>query len=65
MGKLLHGRSTTTLEIRKAIQDSQESILKLDKKYGINHQTVIKWRKREDTQDRKTGHKNPSSTVLT
>lgn len=29
------------------IQDSKESIMSLARKYGINHKTVPKWRKRD------------------
>lgn len=32
--------------------------------YGINPKTVLKWRKRASVEDRKTGPKEPRSTVL-
>lgn len=32
--------------------------------YGINPKTVQKWRKRAKVEDRKTGPRNPRSTVL-
>ncbi len=63
MGQILHGRATTTIAIRKAIQESDESIQKLAKRYNINHRTVIKWKKRKDVLDQKPGPK-PKSTVL-
>ena len=59
----LHGRATTTPAIRKAIQESKESILKLAKKYGINHNTVQKWKKRTTTTDQKCGRPLRSSTL--
>ena len=65
MGNLLHGRARTTPEIRKAIQESNESILKLAHRYGINRLTVMKWRKRKHTSDLKSGPKKPRSTLLT
>lgn len=34
------------------------------KRYGINLETVAKWKKRIMVEDRATGPKDPSSTVL-
>ena len=65
MGQILHGRATTTIAVRKAIQESKESIQKIAKRYNINHQTVIKWKKRNFVNDIKPGPKNAKSTVLT
>ncbi|MVA64266.1 IS481 family transposase, partial [Agrobacterium vitis] len=45
MGRVLHGRATTTEAIRRAIQNSQESLRALSKRYGINPKTVAKWKK--------------------
>jgi len=64
MGQVLHGNATTTQAIRRAIQDSQESLMKLSKRFGINPKTVDKWRKRNSVEDLRTGPKNPRSTVL-
>lgn len=36
MGRVLHGSATTTEAIRRAIQNSQESLRTLAKRYGIN-----------------------------
>jgi len=36
---------------RRAIQNSQESLRVLAKKYGINPKTVAKWKKREVVAD--------------
>ena len=44
MGQVLHGSATTTEAIRRAIQNSQESLRALSKRYGINQKTVAKWR---------------------
>jgi len=64
MGQILHGNATTTAAIRRTIQNSQESLIKLSKRFGINPKTVDKWRKRDSVEDLKTGPKNPRSTVL-
>ena len=64
MGQVLHGSATTTHAVRAAIQRSQASAKELIKTYGVNPKTVLKWRKRETVEDRKTGPKEPHSTVL-
>ena len=35
MGQLLHGSATTTEVVRRAIQNSEESIAKLAKRYNL------------------------------
>lgn len=64
MGQVLHGSATTTKAVRRAIQDSEESLRALSKRYGINQKTVAKWKKRTSTADLPTGPKDPHSTVL-
>jgi transposase InsO family protein len=64
MGQVLHGSARTTAAVRRAIQDSQESLRALAKRHGINPKTVAKWRQRRSLNDRKTGPKEPRSTVL-
>jgi len=64
MGQILHGSATTTEGVRRAIQDSQESLRVLAKRHGINPNTVAKWRKRGAVSDRPTGPKEAKSTVL-
>lgn len=64
MGQILHGSATTTHAIRAAIQRSQASAAELSRTYGINAKTVLKWRKRGSVEDRKTGPREPRSTVL-
>ncbi|WAW10304.1 IS481 family transposase [Oxalobacter vibrioformis] len=64
MRQILHSSATTTEAVRRAIQNSQESVRALAKRYGINPKTVAKWRRRETVKDLPTGPKNPSSTVL-
>jgi len=64
MGQVLHGCATTTAAVRRAIQNSQESLRALAKRYGINQKTVAKWKKREAVSDLPTGPKKPKSTVL-
>lgn len=65
MGQILHGSATTTEAIRRAIQNSQESLRALAGHYGINQKTVAKWKKRTSVTDVPTGPKEPRSTVLT
>lgn len=64
MGQILHGSATTTEAVRRAIQNSKESLRALSKRYGINQKTVVKWKKRTSTLDEKTGPKKSASTVL-
>jgi len=64
MGQVLHGSASTTAAIRRAIQDSQESLRALAKRYGINPKTVAKWRSRKSTADIRPGPKDAHSTVL-
>src|SRR4029077_19565224 len=64
MGQILHGSARPTEAIRRAIQHSQESLRGLAKRYGINQKTVAKWRGRETVGDRRTGPREPKSTVL-
>ena len=56
--------ATTTEAVRRAIQNSQESLRALAKRYGINQKTVAKWKKRGPVADLPTGPKEPKSTVL-
>lgn len=64
MGQILHGSATTTEAVRRAIQNSQESLRALSRRYGINQKTVAKWKKRTSVADLPTGPKEPHSTVL-
>src|SRR5476651_1712080 len=64
MGQILHGCATTTEAVRRAIQNSQESLRALANRYGINQKTVRKWRNRSSATDLPTGPKKPRSTVL-
>jgi len=64
MGQVLHGCATTTEAIRRAIQNSQESLRALARRYGINQKTVAKWKERETVADLPTGPKEAKSTVL-
>ena len=64
MGQILHGSATTTEAVRRAIQQSQESLRGLAKRYGVNPKTVAKWKARTSVSDLPTGPKQPRSTVL-
>lgn len=61
MGQVLHGSATATEAIRRAIQNSQESLRALAKRYGINQKTVAKWKKRTSVADLPTGPREPSA----
>jgi hypothetical protein len=65
MGLILHGCATTTAALRRAIQNSQESLKQLASHYHINVKTVAKWRKRKTVKDSLMGPRQPHSTVLT
>ena len=64
MGQVLHGSATTTAAVRRAIQNSQESLRVLAGRYNINQKTIAKWKRRASVEDHKTGPKEPRSTVL-
>lgn len=64
MGQILHNCARTTAAVRRAIQHSQESLLKLSERYGINPKTVQKWRKRSFVEDAPMGPKERHSTTL-
>jgi hypothetical protein len=64
MGQLRHGSARTTAALRRAIQQSQESIAKLAKRDDLNPKTVAKWQKRTHVEDTPMGPKQPRSTVL-
>jgi transposase-like protein len=52
MGQVLHGCATTTEAVRRAIQNSQESLRALARRYGINQKTIAKWSQRETVADK-------------
>lgn len=65
MGEVLHKCARTTEVLRRAIQDSQESMAALAERYDLNPKTVHKWKRRAFTHDAAMGPKDPRSTVLT
>ena len=65
MGQVLHGSAATTHAIRAAIQRSKAPLKDLAARYGLNHKTVAKWRRRAFVHDAPMGPRNPRSTVLT
>ena len=64
MGQVLHGSTTTTKPIGRAIQHSQESLRTLAKRFGINPKTVAKGKGRDTVADQPTGPREPRSSVL-
>ena len=59
-----HPCATTTPEVRRAIQASEEKNIVLAKRYGVNRKTIAKWKAREVTSDERMGPKSPQSTLL-
>ena len=64
MGQVLHGCAATTETVRRAIQQSQESIRVLARRYNVNPKTVAKWKRRDHVHDAPMGPKQPRSTTL-
>lgn len=64
MGQVLHGCAKTTQAVRRALQNSQESLRVLSERYHLNPKTIMKWRKRTFVHDAPMGPKNPHSSVL-
>ena len=64
MGQMPKQSARTAVEIRHAIQQSQESLRVLSKRYGINAKTVAKWKKRNSTADLPTGPKAAPNGAL-
>lgn len=65
MGQILHGCARTTEAVRRAIQQSQESIAVLSDRYHLNPKMVTKWKRRTHVHDAPMGPKQPRSTILT
>jgi hypothetical protein len=65
MGQLRHGSAHTTAAVRRAIQQSQESLATLAERDDVHPKTVAKWQQRSCVQDAPMGPKPPRSTVLT
>ena len=63
MSNKIHGRATTTPAIRKAIQESTNTILTLAKRYGINPKTVLKWKHRKSVKDQRPGPEAKSTSL--
>ena len=57
MGQVLHGCATTAHAVRTAIQRSKAPLKELAARYGLNHKTVAKWRKRAFVNDAPMGPK--------
>jgi len=63
MGQVLHKCARTTQSVRKDIQLSKESIGALAEKYGVNPKTIVKWKKRDFTEDAPLGSKTRQTTI--
>ena len=65
MGQVLHGSATTTETVRRAMQQSQESVRALARRHGLSPTTVQKRRGRQTATDAAMGPKQPRSPVPT
>ena len=63
MGSLLHGNAKTTPRIRKEIQDSLESAPEIAKRLNLNIKTVLKWKKSDSVEDKRSGPAQPKSVL--
>jgi AcrR family transcriptional regulator len=54
----------TSPELRRAIQQSQESVRTLCERHRVNPKTVRRWRSRGSVESRKTGPRGARSSVL-
>jgi hypothetical protein len=63
MGQVLDGSASTTAAVRRAIQNSQQSLMALAKRYGINPNPVARG-KRTSVTDRHTRPKAVKSMTL-
>ena len=59
-----HSCATTTLGVRRAIQESEEKDIALAKRYGVNRKTIAKWKARDFTSDERMGPRTPRSSLL-
>ena len=64
MGQVLHGSAATTETIRRAMQNSRESLRAFSSHYGINQKTVAKQKNLSSVADLPTGPKETKSTIL-
>ena len=60
---ILHGNAKTTPRIRKEIQESVESAKALAERYGLNIKTILKWRKADGIEDKRSGPLKPKSVL--
>lgn len=64
MGQVLHGRATTTEAVRRTIQNSQESLRTLAKRYGNQSEDGCEVEEPDVGCRSSHGPKEPKSTVL-
>ncbi len=63
MGSLHHAHATTTVRVRKEIQDSSATIAVLAARYHINPKTVWHWKHAGRVEDAQSGPRFPRSSV--
>ena len=63
MAMVLHPRSKTTYETRFFIKNSNLTIDELAAKFSINRKTVMKWKKADSVEDKRSGPKKPKSVL--
>jgi hypothetical protein len=65
MRQTLHDGACTTEAVHRTIQESQESIVRLAKRYALNPKTMAKWKQLTHVHDVPMGPRHPRSTSLT
>ena len=62
MPQVLHSNAKLTIHQRRMIQESKKPIRQLAEELGVSTRTILKWRHREDPNDRKSGPKEIRSS---
>lgn len=62
-GITYHSNARTTIQIRREIQSSNESMESLAERYNLNKNTILKWKHRDELTD-KSCRPNKLRTVL-
>ena len=64
MGQAFHGNATTTAAVRQAIRHSQASLRAPARRYGINQNTVAKWKRGSSLASAGSGSRSGTADEL-
>ena len=64
MGITYHSNAKTTVHIRRQIKNSSETVAQIAERFGLNKNTVLKWKHRDNPEDQSC-RPNKTRTVLT